>query len=111
MRDDSNLIKFCIVNTFKGVRAEVSEVVLRQVQVDQSLHSTESPALHLPDLAALQMEGHDLGNAGEAVAGDVVEVVAAQVEETRVGRETPRNFGVSAVLTRGVVRLGLKTGR
>lgn len=57
------------------------------------------------------MQGHDLGNTGEAVARDVVKVVAAQVEETRVGRETPRNFGVTAVLTRGVVCLSLKTDR
>lgn len=45
------------------------------------------------------MKGHHLGNAREAIARDVVEVVAAQVKETRVGREPPRNFGVSTILT------------
>lgn len=40
-----------------------------------------------------------------------MEVVATQVEETRVGGETPRNFGVTAVLTRGVMCLSLKTDR
>lgn len=57
------------------------------------------------------MQGHDLGDAREAVASDVVEVVAAQVKEARVGRETPRYFAVTAVLTRGMVCLSLKTGR
>lgn len=42
--------------TFKCIRAEGSEVILRQVQIDQSLHPTESSGLHLHDLAALQVQ-------------------------------------------------------
>lgn len=52
-----------------------------------------------------------MGNTGKAVARDIVEVVATQVQETRVGGETPRNLGMSAVLTRGVVCVGLKRRR
>ncbi len=52
-----------------------------------------------------------MGDTREAVAGDIVELVATQVEEACGGREPPRNFGVTAVLTRGVVCLSLKTGR
>lgn len=40
-----------------------------------------------------------MGNTREAVAWNVVEVVAAQVKESGVGREPPGNFGVSLVLT------------
>lgn len=50
-----------------------------------------------------------MGNAGEAVAWDVVEVVATQIKETRVWREALRNFGMATILTRGVVCLSLKT--
>ena len=94
--------------TFESLRAERGEVVLGQVQVDQPLHPGEGAVLHLRDLAALQVERHHLWDAGEAVARDVVEVVATQVEEFGVGREALRNLGVAAVLAGGVVRLGLQ---
>ncbi|TNN51375.1 hypothetical protein EYF80_038412 [Liparis tanakae] len=80
-------------------------VVLQvQVQVDQALHAAEGAALHLGDPAALQVQRHDPAGAGEAVGGDGVEAVPAEIEETRVGRETARNSGVAAVLARGVTQ-------
>jgi len=94
--------------TFESFRAERREVIFGQVQVDQSLHAVEGTVLHLSDLAALQVEGHHLGDAGETVAGDVVEVVAAQVQEFSVGREALRNLGVTTVLTSGMVGLCLQ---
>lgn len=94
--------------TLKGIRTESGKVILRQVQVDESLHSTEGRLLHLHDLAALQMERHHLSDTREAVAGDVVEVVATQVEQARVRREAARDSGVASVLTRGVLRHHLK---
>lgn len=71
--------------TFEGVGVEGREVILRQVQVDQTLHATERPTFHIHDFAALQVEGHHLRNASKAVARNVVEVVATQVEESGVG--------------------------
>lgn len=56
------------------------------------------------------MQRHDLSDPWEAVAGDVVEGVASQVQEPRGGRETSGHFGESTVLTRRVVRyLKVKT--
>ena len=57
------------------------------------------------------MERHHLRDAGEAVARDVVEVVATQVQEFGVGREALRDLGVAPVLAGGVVRLGLRGKR
>lgn len=57
------------------------------------------------------MERHHLSDTREAVAGDVVEVVATQVEQARVGREAARDFGVASVLTRGVLRHHLKVSK
>lgn len=54
------------------------------------------------------MERHHLSHTREAVAGDVVEEVATQVKQARVGREAARDFGVASVLTRGVLRHHLK---
>lgn len=84
--------------TLEGIRTESSKVILRQVQVDESLHSTKSLVLHLHNLAALQMERHHLRDTREAVAGDVVEVIATKIEQTCVGREASRNFGVTSIL-------------
>ena len=97
--------------TFESLRAERGEVILGQVQVDQALHPVEGAVLHLRDLAALQVERHHLVYAGKTVARDVVEVVAAQVQEFGVGREALRNLGVPSVLTGGVVGICLQTRR
>lgn len=96
--------------TFQSIRAERGEVILRQVQVDEAPHPAESPDLHLRDLAPLQMERHHLRDSGEAVARDVVEVVATQVQQTRVGREAARDFSVASILTGGVLCCCLRRG-
>lgn len=46
--------------------------------------------------------------AWEAVGGKVVEVVAADIKQLRLGREASRDFGVTPTLTRGMLGLNLR---
>lgn len=48
------------------------------------------------------MKRNNLAGAWEAVGGKVVEVVAADVKQLRIGREASRDFGVTPTLTGGV---------
>lgn len=62
------------------------------------------------DFAELQVERNDLAAAWEAVSGQVVEVVAADVEELRLDRKTPRNFGVTSSFAGGMLGFNLEEG-
>lgn len=59
------------------------------------------------DLTKLQMQRDYLVSAGETVAGEVVEVVATQVQELGVGGEATGDFGVTTALTCGMLCFNL----
>lgn len=61
------------------------------------------------DFAELQVKRNNLAGAWEAVGRKVVEVVAADVKQLRLGREASRDFGVTPTLAGGM--LGLNLGR
>lgn len=61
------------------------------------------------DFAELQVKGNNLAAAWEAVGRKVVEVVAAEVKQLRLGGEPSWDFGVTPTLTCGM--LGFNLGR
>lgn len=57
------------------------------------------------------MKRNYLATAWEAVSGKVVEVVATDIEQLRLGREASWNFGVAAALAGGVLGFNLGDGK
>lgn len=53
------------------------------------------------------MKGNNLAGAGEAAGREVVEVVAAEVEQLRLGGEASWDFGVTPALTCGMLGVNL----
>lgn len=92
----------------KRSRVQRRDVVFRKIQIKQALHSPKGPALDFVDFAELQMKRDHLAGAGEAVGREVVEVVTAEVEHLRLGGETSRDFGVTSILTGGVLGVNLE---
>lgn len=87
------------------------EVVVRKVQIKQAFHASKGAAFNFTDFAKLQVKGNDLAGSREAVGRKVVEVVAAKVEQLRLGRETLRDFGVTPTLACGMLGLSLERGK
>ncbi len=88
-----------------------SEVIFWEVEVDQTLHTIESPIFYLMDLAALQVNGNQFCGAWETVCRDVVEMVVPQVQQACVRWKTRRDLGEAFVFTRWVVVLSLQNTR
>ncbi|KAG7239412.1 hypothetical protein INR49_028882 [Caranx melampygus] len=55
----------------------------------------------------LQVKGNNLTGAREAVGRKVVEVVAAEVQQLRLGGKTTWDFGVTLTLTCGMLGFNL----
>lgn len=89
--------------------AQGGEVVVGHVKVEEACHATERAAIDLAHLAELQVEGHHLLSAWETAAGEVVEVVAAEIEELRLGGKAAGDLGVAAALAGGVLGVHLRT--
>ena len=60
------------------------------------------------DFTELQVKGHNLAGTREAVAGEVVKMVATEIKELGFGMESPWDFGMTATFTRGMVGFNLR---
>lgn len=60
------------------------------------------------DFAELEVKRNYLAGAWEAVGRKVVEVVAADVKQLRLGGEASRDFGVTPTLTCGMLGFNLR---
>lgn len=65
-------------------------------------------AFDLVDFAELKVKRHNLARAWKTVGREVVEVVAADIEQLCFGGKTTWDFGVSSALTRGMLALNLR---
>lgn len=92
----------------KGFRVQGCEVIVRKIQIKQGLHSPESTTFDLVDFAEFQVKRNNLSGAWKAVGRKVVEVVAAQVEQLRLGGEASWDFGVTPTLTCGMLGFNLR---
>lgn len=85
------------------------EVIVRQIQIKEVLHSPKGAGFNFVDFAELQVKRHNLAGAWEAVGRKVVEVVTAEVKQLRLGGEASWDFGVTPTFTCGM--LGINLGR
>lgn len=92
----------------KGSRIQEIEVIVRKIQIEQVFHSPKGTAFNLVDFAELQVKRNDLAGAWEAVGREVVEVIAADVEQLRVRGEASRDFGVTPTLACGMLGFSLR---
>lgn len=60
------------------------------------------------DFAELKVKRHNLASAWKTVGREVVEVVAADIEQLCLGGKAAWDFGVSSALTRGMLGLNLR---
>lgn len=60
------------------------------------------------DFAELEVKRHNLAGAWKTVGREVVEVVAADVEQLRPGGKAAGDFGVSSALARDMLGLDLR---
>lgn len=95
-------------NSSKGSRIQNREVIVREIQINQVFHSPKGSAFNLVDFAELKVKRHNLGGAWKAVGREVVEVVAADIEQLCFGGKATWDFGVPAALARGVLGLNLR---
>lgn len=93
----------------KGSGLQGCEVIVRKIQIKQFFHPPKSTSLDFVDFAQLQVKRNNLAGAWEAIGGEVVEVVAAEVKQLRLGGETSWDFGVTLAFTCGM--LGFSLGR
>lgn len=63
------------------------------------------------DFTELKMKRKNLAGAREAVGREVVEVVAANVKQLRLGGEATRHFGMTLTLACGMLGFNLGTVR
>lgn len=94
----------------KRLGGQGSEIIVRQIQINQSLHSPEGTAINLMDLTELQVKGHDLVSAMETVAREVMEMVATEIEELGFRREATGDFGMTTTLACRVLGFNLRRG-
>lgn len=71
-------------------------------------HSPEGATFNLMDFAELKMKRNNLAGAWETVGREGVEVVASDVEQLRFGRETTWDFGMTLILTCGMLSFNLR---
>lgn len=93
----------------KGSGLQGREVIVRKIQIKQVFHSPKGTAFDFVYFAELQVKRDNLAGAWEAVGRKVVEVVAAEVKQLRLGGEASRDFGMTPTLTCGM--LGFNLGR
>ena len=93
----------------KSFRVQGCKVIVRKIQIKQVFHSPEGTTFDLVDFAEFQVKRNHLAAAWEAVGGKVVEVVAAQVKQLRLGGEASWDLSVTSTLTCGM--LGFNLGR
>lgn len=60
------------------------------------------------DFAELKVKRHNLAGAWKTVGREVVEVVAADIEQLRFGGKAAWDFGVSSALACGMLGLNLR---
>lgn len=97
--------------SIKGSRIQGCEVIIREIQIEQVFHSPKGPAFNFMDFTELKMKRKNLAGAREAVGGEVVEVVAANVKQLRLGGEATRHFGMTPTLACGMLSFNLGMDR
>lgn len=60
------------------------------------------------DFAELEVKGNNLAGAWKTIGREVVEVVAADIEQLRFGGKATWDFGVSSALTCGMLGFNLR---
>lgn len=91
----------------KGPRVQRCEVIVRKIQIKQVFHASKGTSFDFMDFAELQVKRNNLSGAWEAVGRKVVEVVAAEVKQLRLGGKASWDFGVTLTLTCGMLGFNL----
>lgn len=94
----------------KDSRVQEREVIVREIQIKQVFHPSKGTSFNFMDFAELQVKGNNLAGAREAVGRKVVEVVAAEVQQLRLGGKTAWDFGVALTFTCGMLGFNLGSG-
>lgn len=100
-----------VLDSSKDLWIQQCEVVVREIQIKQVVHSLEGAAFDFTDSAGFQVKRNHLNGAWEAESWDVVEVVSTEIEELRLCWEASGNFGVTLGFTCGMMCFSLQEKR